>query len=185
VNQPDPHHTTTAGALADALLSPGPAADMAAELATFGQFVGDWTLRWLGRDATGAETVTMDGRLSVGWVLNGMAVQDVWVVPLPDQPVPGGLRGFHGTTVRFYDPGIRGWRSTWIDPPNARVRRFIGRLTGPDIELISDEEEPLLRWRFTRIEPDSFLWTGEIRPTQADEWSPQQEIHATRVTREE
>lgn len=169
------------GPLAAALLSTGPAAGLAADLATFGQFVGDWTLRWSGPGANGEQTVTTDGTLSVGWVLDGTAVQDVWVVPLPGQQMPGGLSGFHGTTVRFYDPGIRAWRSTWIDPPNARVRRFTGRVVEADIELISDEEEPLLRWRFSAITADSFRWTGEIRRHRDDDWTFQQEMLANRV----
>ncbi|GIH18601.1 hypothetical protein [Rugosimonospora africana] len=166
--------------LAGALLSGGPAPGSGPELAAFGQFVGDWVLRWSGRDSTGTHTVTMDGTLSVGWILGGTAVQDVWAVPLLGQRPAGGLAGFHGTTVRFYDPGIGAWRSTWIDPPNARVRRFVGRIVGADIELVSDEEEPLLRWRFSQITGDSFVWTGEIRPGRDADWSLQQEVRASR-----
>jgi hypothetical protein len=167
--------------LAAALLSAEPAAGLTAELATFGQFVGDWRLQWRGKDSGGTDTVRMDGRLSVGWVLGGAAVQDVWVVPAPGRDAPGGLSGFHGTTVRFYDPTIQAWRSTWIDPPNARVRRFIGGPVRTGIELVSDEEEPPLRWSFSEITADSFRWTGEIRRHPDDDWTLQQEILASRM----
>lgn len=64
--------------------------------------------------------------------------------------------GFYGTTVRFYDPSIDAWRSTWIDPPHGVVRRFIARPDRQDILLLSDEDDPQLRWRFTDITPRSF-----------------------------
>ena len=36
------------------------------------------------------------------------------------------LLAFHGSTIRFYDPSIDAWRSTWIEPVNGRVLRFVG-----------------------------------------------------------
>ena len=40
---------------------------------------------------------------------------------------------------------------------------------------------PVLRWRFSQIEPDSFLWTGEIwDPDQAD-WILHQRIEARKA----
>jgi hypothetical protein len=128
----------------------------------FGRFVGSWEIEWRGVDADGTER-RMQGELHFGWVLGGRAVQDIWIVPargLPGEGQPG--VSFHGTTVRFYDPAIDAWRSTWIEPVNGRVRRFIGRPDGDDIVLLSDEDEPQLRWRFTDVTPGSFRWVGEI-----------------------
>ena len=88
---------------------------------------------------------------------------------------------FHGSTIRFYDPAIDAWRSTWVEPVNARVRRFIGRPDGSGIVLLSDEEEPRLRWRFTDIEPGSFTWEGEISRDRGATWQLEERMHATRV----
>ena len=52
---------------------------------------------------------------------------------------------FHGSTIRFYDAAIGAWRSTWIEPVNGRVRRFIGRPSGDEIVLVRDEDDPQLR----------------------------------------
>ena len=73
-----------------------------------------------------------------------------------------GLRPFLSTTVRFYDPALGAWRSTWIDPLNGRVRRFIGRRDGDNIVLDGLDDDPQERWGFRDITPDSALWTGEI-----------------------
>ena len=130
-----------------------------------------------GRPATGR------GRLTFGWVLGGRAVQDVWEVSSirtsTERPAPG---GFHGTTVRFYDPAIGAWRSTWIEPYHARVRRFIGRLDGDGILLVSDEDDPQLRWRFTDVTPDAFMWIGELSRDGGASWQHDETMRLTRRT---
>lgn len=169
-------------ALAGALHSAAAAVPRAAALQLFGQFVGSWDLEWSGRDLCG-QPARMTGELHVGWVLAGRAVQDVWIVPRHDDPAEGRAPGFHGTTVRFPDPDTGTWRSIWIDPPNGRVRVFRGRPAGSDIELISDDEEPRLRWRFTDITPTSFRWTGELSADDETDWVFHQQMLATRTER--
>jgi hypothetical protein len=147
---------------ADVLLAGGPSGPHARELMLFGRFIGSWDITWRGLDRHGVER-EMQGELHFAWVLGGRAVQDVWIVPargLPGEGEPG--IAFHGSTLRFYDPAIGAWRSTWIEPVNGRVRRFIGRPVGDDIVLESFEDEPRLRWRFTDIADDRFRWVGEI-----------------------
>jgi hypothetical protein len=164
----------------DALHVPGPVDEEAASLMLFGQFVGSWDLEWSGTGADG-NPATARGELHFGWVLGGRAVQDVWIVPgrgQPGQDQPPSA--FHGSTIRFYDPSLGAWRSTWIDPVNGRVRRFVGRFTGGDIVLLSDEEDPQLRWRFTDIGPDSFTWQGEISADSGRSWVLEEQMLATR-----
>lgn len=175
-------------ALPEALHSTGARPELARELDLFGQFVGDWTLECMLYNPDGSEGLVMQGELRFGWVLGGRAVQDVWIVPGRDHPDEGKAPGFHGTTVRFYDTDLGAWRSTWIDPPNNRVRRFIGRPVGTDIELISDEHtEPTWRWRFTDITPNSFTWTSdrspwERAPGEPPSWTKEVRMRAIRTT---
>jgi len=181
VASPSPSRREPDG-LAGALHAPGPAtAAQAAELRLFGQFVGSWTLAWTGRGADG-QSATMHGELHFGWVLGGRAVQDVWIVPGRGQAGEGqGPLGFHGSTIRFYDPAIEAWRSTWIEPVNGRVRRFTGRPAGDDIVLLSDEQDPWLRWRFTDITADSFCWRAESSADGGASWRPDEQMQAARV----
>ena len=166
--------------LIEALHVQAPHPDLADSLMLFGRFVGSWDLEWTGTGADG-RPATMTGELHVGWVLGGRAVQDIWIVP--GRGAPGEGRpplAFHGSTIRFYDPSIEAWRSTWIEPVNGRVRRFIGRPDGGDILLISDEDDPQLRWRFTDIEADSFRWRAESSRDAGATWDPDEQMVATR-----
>ena len=64
------------------------------------------------------------GRLTFGWVLGGRAVQDIWAVPpaVPGDPGIAG-HGFHRSTIRFFDPGIDAWRSTWCEDEQMLANR--------------------------------------------------------------
>lgn len=170
------------GRLIDALHVAAPAGDHAEKLELFGRFVGSWQLQWTGTDPDGLP-LEMTGELHFGWVLGGRAVQDIWIVPSrTETDASHSPVGFHGSTIRFYDPTIDGWRSTWIEPLNARVRRFVGRAVGHDIVLVSDEDDPQLRWSFTKITPSSFQWTGEVSADGGATWRLEEQMHATRTS---
>jgi hypothetical protein len=47
--------------------------------------------------------------------------------------------------------------------------------------LLSDEDEPQLRWRFTGIRPDSFTWIGQSSTDGGTTWNLDEETHATRI----
>jgi len=177
----DPRNLKTGQDLAAVLHAAGPAEELADELETFGQFIGSWRIDWYG-SATAQEPDAV-GELHFGWVLGGRAVQDVWTVPGPGQPGAGvPPRAFHGSTLRFYDRRLGAWRSTWIEPINGRVRRFIGRPAGQEIELVSLDGDPLLRWRFTDIQPDSFWWVGEYSTDETRTWQVEERMRCTRTS---
>jgi hypothetical protein len=49
-----------------------------------------------------------------------------------------------------------------------------------DILLLSDEDDPQLRWRFTDITPQSFVWRGEISRDGGATWTLDEEMRITR-----
>jgi hypothetical protein len=61
------------------------------------------------------------------------------------------------------------------------VRRFVGRPVGGEIVLDSDEADPQLRWRFTDITPQSFVWQGEISRDDGETWTLDEEMRITRA----
>lgn len=82
--------------------------------------------------------------------------------------------------IRFYDADLAAWRSTWAEPINGRVRKFVGRDEEVQI-VISLDDDPLLRWRFTEIQPDSFTWLGEDSQDEGRTWRLEERMLATRL----
>lgn len=99
------------------------------KLQLFGQFVGSWdlTIKYYSADGTILRTVA--GKWHFDWVLEGRAIQDEWITP-PRAVRAGSIEEGYGTTLRFYDPKIDAWRSTWIGPNKGVVLPFIARRNG-------------------------------------------------------
>lgn len=163
--------------LTDLLHADGPHSDRP-ELNLFGQFIGSWDLEWSRPGDPDAPT-GVHGELHFGWVLDGRAVQDIWIVPSDTSPEPQPF-SFHGSTIRFFDSVLGAWRSTWIEPITGRVRRFVGRDVDGEIHLVSAEDHPFLRWRFTDISQDRFVWQGEYSTDEARTWQLEEVMVARR-----
>ena len=94
-----------------------PAADRAHKMRLYGRFVGSWELMVTRFNEDGS-TRQAPGEWHFALVLEGRAVQDVWIVPtrgaLRQKTPPQGL--FYGTTLRTYDPRIDAWHIQYTDP---------------------------------------------------------------------
>jgi hypothetical protein len=155
-----------------ALHSARPAADRAEKMDLYGWLIGRWEMDAVIHDDDGRKH-TGRGQIHFGWVLEGRAIQDVWILP--------GF--FYGTTLRVYDPGIDAWHIFWSDPLKQRYRRQVGRAQGNDIvQEGQDDIGAAVRWRFTEITPNSFHWLGERSPDGGASWQLQAEFFARRVS---
>lgn len=161
-------------AFVDVLKASGPAPDRAEKMGLYGWLIGDWTFDAVVNRDDGTQH-NGRGEIYFGWVLEGRAIQDVWILP--------GV--FHGTTLRVYDPGIDAWHILWSDPLKQLYTRQIGRAQnhahGRDIvQLGKTETGALLRWTFTDIAPDSFRWLGEHSNDDGATWRLQSEFKVRR-----
>jgi hypothetical protein len=146
--------------LVDALHADHPAADRADKMGLYGWLIGRWTIDAIYHLNEGTIRRSR-GEIHAGWVLEGRALQDVWIVPARDaqRADPPGPGDFYGTTLRVYDPKLDAWHILWTDPLNQVYRQQIGRAHGDDI--VQDETGAPVRWSFTEITPHSFRWLGE------------------------
>jgi hypothetical protein len=164
-------NTMTLCSFIEALASDAPAADRAEKLQLYGWLIGCWTM-----DATlwldNGDTHRGPGEVYFGWVLEGRAIQDVWILP--------GV--FYGTTLRIYDPAIDAWHILWNDPLRQFYARQIGRAQGSDIvQLGKNDAGDTLRWSFTDITPTSFRWRGERSRDDGQSWQLQADFLVRRV----
>ena len=149
--------------LVDALHADHPAADRADKMGLYGWLIGRWTIDAIYHLHEGTIRRSR-GEIHAGWVLEGRALQDVWIVPARDaqRADPPGPGDFYGTTLRVYDPKLDAWHILWSDPLNQVYRQQIGRAHGDDIvQDGTDETGAPVRWSFTEITPNSFRWLGE------------------------
>ncbi|MGP8158853.1 MAG: hypothetical protein ACLPWO_04505 [Thermoplasmata archaeon] len=152
----------------------GPASELREELRLFGQFVGSWEILEHRYPRSRQRT---RGEVHFNWILDGRAVQDVWgsLDPSTHRFVPW------GTTIRYYDPRLGAWRSTWIAPRQKAVRRFIGRKVGDEIVLQEEDRgDRTERWVFSDIRPDSFRWYALKRPRGGGPWRMIEEMKIRR-----
>lgn len=165
-----------------ALHADGPDPRHAEALQLYGRLVGSWDVEVTDHLPDGS-THFARGEWHFGWVLQGMAIQDVWITPARDVPpdsLPENYKYRYGTTLRMYEPEQQQWRITWVDPLISFYVTQIGRETEHGIvqEGRTGNGVPM-RWRFCDIAPDSFRWIGEVADEQGH-WRQQLTMHATR-----
>lgn len=156
-----------------------PAADDA-----YGFLVGSWELDVLHYWAQNVAARGIKGEVHAGWVLEGRAVQDVWIMPRRTDRTPNLDKKFnmYGTTLRVWDPTIEAWRITWSNPAGNHYEQQIGRKIGDNIvQLGTRPDGTTTRWSFTEIAPNSFHWLGESLQSNGKSWLLEGEFRAQRI----
>jgi hypothetical protein len=167
-----------------ALAAAGRSSDIPAAQDAYGWLVGSWELNVLHYWAQNVAARRIKGEVHAGWVLEGRAVQDVWIMPRRADRTPGLDKKFnmYGTTLRVWDPSIEAWRISWSNPAGDHYEQQISRKNGSDIvQLGTRPDGTTTRWSFTEITPDSFHWLGEALQPDGHSWRLEGEFRAERV----
>ena len=149
----------------------------------YGWLCGDWDLeclRYLGIDVSGRG---LRGEVHAARVLEGRAVQDVWIMPRSGERKSDSERtmNMYGTTLRWWDPTTRAWRIAWTNPVSGHREEQLAHRSGADIVQEGARlDGTRTRWTFTEITRDSFHWKGEALSPGKDTWTLEGEFLATR-----
>jgi hypothetical protein len=182
--QGKPPVSTTAQSigLANSLIAPGPHPSLGPHADTFGRLIGSWSGEYRDQDP-GEPVETGSMQVHFGWVLEGRAVQDVWIAPV--RALRGnrvGKRQTYGTTIRVFDPKIEGWRAIWLNPATGVRNELIGHRVGNDIvQFLVGEDQPE-KWVFSEITPQSFLWRALRLSEDGLSWRLDTEFRLRRTT---
>jgi len=136
----------------------------------YGWLIGSWDLDVIhyGVDVSAQK---LRGEVHFAWVLEGRAVQDVWISP----------GRMYGTTLRVWDAALQAWRVTWINPLTGARDELVGRRIGEEIVQVGRHSDGTpIRWNFTERTPDSFRWTGEALQPDGKTWKLEGEFRARR-----
>jgi hypothetical protein len=156
---------------------------LADKLRLYGQFVGSWHLD-IDYHAPNEKPRSAEGEWHFAWVLDGKAIQDVWIFPSRRVRAekPGEPWYFYGSTMRIYNPALDAWHITYFEPTRPFELRQLGRPVGTDIVQMGEEVNGVTRrWRFVEITPDTFRWLGEASSDKGATWTLELEMRAQRA----
>jgi hypothetical protein len=173
---PAPH-----GSMCDALLARGPSPDLSIDNNLFGWLVGSWDVEVHDFESDGARRVT-NGEWHFAWVLEGRAIQDVFVTPKRDERSLGAMpTNRYGTTLRIFDAASEVWRLVWINPVRNDVDMLTTRRADGDIVQEGvDVNGTRFRWVFSDIRGDSFTFCAEEARENGAGWKKLAEFKAER-----
>lgn len=128
----------------------------------YGWLIGAWDAEVVDHLPAGTDR-RQSAEMHFAWVLEGRAVQDVWIAPARgERSGPPGAGNRYGATLRWWDASIAAWRVAWTSPASGAENRLVARQVGPDVvQTGADAAGRLIRWIFTDIRADRFHWRGE------------------------
>lgn len=168
--------------LFSALHAPGPSHEIPSGAMLYAPLIGSWDADVIDHKDDGSSQRNR-AEIHFAWVLEGRAIQDVWISPprsarTRETPKPNRF----GTTLRVYDPVNEVWRVTWINPVTGVENRLVGRRVGEDIVQEGRRDDgSLVRWSFREITPTSFHWIGDESSDGGKSWKIGTEFFAKRA----
>lgn len=176
--------TAQRGAFFDILAAPGRSPDIPPEDDIYGWLVGSWNLDVTAHD-DGGNVTESKAEAHFAWVLEGRAIQDVFINPRRSDRGPTSPRfaNWYGTTFRFYDASIRAWRAYWFNPHDGVRAELIARRQGNDVVQEGNFPDGTpIRWTYSEITANSCRWRGERLEPDGQTWRLQVEFRARRLT---
>jgi hypothetical protein len=174
--QPKTSSSSPREAMINVLASGEPHPSLGEEAQTFDRFVGTWDGDFTSYREGGA-VYHRRGELHFGWVLDGRAVQDLWIA----YPTAARKEREIGTTIRFFDTSLKQWRIVFILPEFNYLVTLQGGREGDRIVLRGIDPNGLsLRWTFSEITRDTFHWQGEKSYDGGKTWKLEEDHHMKR-----
>ncbi|MBS7008077.1 hypothetical protein [Anaerostipes sp.] len=129
----------------------------------FGKLIGSWKINYTESN----NSREIKGEWHFSWVLEGMAIQDVII--LPDYE--------YGTSLRIYNPDTHAWDVAY--GYTGKIIRLEARKQDGMIVLtyIDDERR---KWVFVKIDDNKFHWQN-VTVKDDGEWHINAEIYAERI----
>lgn len=129
----------------------------------FGKLVGSWEIDYV--DNNNASVIK--GQWHFSWVLEGMAIQDVIVLPAFE----------YGTTLRVYNPSTRAWDIAYCY--TGKIMRLEARKQDNMI-VLTNIEDKRRKWVFAEIKDNHFHWQ-DVTVLENGEWHINYDLFAKRA----
>lgn len=165
-------------AMITALRATGPHPSLGDHASVLGRLVGAWDVEYMDISKDG-KAIYRSGELLVGWIMDGRAIEDVWIV----DPSQAGKEREVYADVRYFDPKSGTWPAIFIDPESASVAAFAGGAVADD-RIVLDSQDLVAgqtrRWSFNDIRDDAFVFRDDASSDGGKTWSLKSEYHMKR-----
>jgi len=153
--------------------------DLQDKLSLFGQFVGEWKFEKIIEKGTQNEK-RITGEWIFSWILDGTAIQDVFITPTRKEREKGAVpHDEYGTTIRFYNLATDAWDMYYGILGTTQVLE--GKQVGDQIIVkCKSESTGLMQQTFSNITPSSFSWLVQRSNDNGDTWNDALEVTAQR-----
>lgn len=138
--------------LMETLTSKGRNPALPEEYNYFGKLVGSWKLDYTDYKLN----CSVKGEWHFSWVLEGMAIQDVIILPSREtrSEIPHPVTEY-GTTLRIYNPNTHAWDIAY--GYTGKIMRLEARKQH-DMIVLTNLEDERRKWVFVKIEDRCFHW---------------------------
>ena len=167
----------------------------------YGQFVGEWDFEWVDNQGTTGERHVQGDRLRsrglgdvykrqgttgerhvqgewiFAWVLEGTAIQDVFICPSRKARIKDYQPdAAYATAVRMYNPNTEAWDILYTELGGAT--QLEGKREGNRI-VQTEINEKNIQWVFSEITTTSFRWQRMVKRPDGT-WETEAELFAVR-----
>jgi hypothetical protein len=165
-------------ALVTALRAAGPHPSLGDHAGVLQRLVGTWDVEYMDVSKDGKE-IHRSGELIVGWVMDGRAMEDLWIV----YPAEAGKDREVYADLRYFDPKSGTWPAIFVDPQDASFATFKGGAVGDD-RIVLDSRDLVAgqtrRWSFNDIRDDSLVFRDDASSDGGKTWALKSEYHMKR-----
>jgi hypothetical protein len=168
--------------MTEALYSTASSAEIPEKDRIYDWLIGSWAARVVDHGEDGSKRESK-GEWHFSHVLEGRAVQDVWISPPRSarSPETSKIGNRYGTSIRYVNPNDRRWHVVWINPVSGAFNHLVAEIHGDDIVQSGyDDEGNAMRWIFSDIRANSARWYGERSMDGGKSWRLEAEFFLER-----
>ena len=140
----------------------------------FGKLIGSWKFNY----ADNNTSRMVKGEWHFAWILEGMAIQDVIILPSYDtrdaNPHPDDE---YGTTIRVYNSDTHTWDISYCY--TGGIIRLEAIKLG-DMIVLTNIDNDKKKWVFSKMENNNFHWQN-VTVKDSGEWHINADIYAERI----
>lgn len=129
----------------------------------FGKLIGSWQINYVDNN----DSFAIKGEWHFSWALEGMAIQDVII--LPDYE--------YGTSLRIYNPHTHAWDVAY--GYTGKIIRLEARKQD-DMIVLTYVDDDRRKWVFRKIEDNRFHWQN-VTVKDNGEWHINADMYAERI----